>query len=203
MIGKTPRYFWWKRPLDLTLTLLAAPLWLPLLVVVGVVVRVGLGSPVFFRQLRPGLLERPFLLRKFRTMREGPGADAARLTPLGRWLRATSLDELPELLLVLRGEMSLVGPRPLLMDYLDKYDATQRRRHLVRPGLTGLAQICGRNACSWEEQFRLDVEYVDNCSFLLDIRILWRTVGLVLQRRGVSQPGQATRMPFQGSDRTQ
>lgn len=185
------------------MTLLAAPLWLPLLLATAAVVRLGLGRPVLFRQLRPGLMGAPFTLIKFRTMRPGPGDDAARLTPLGRWLRATSLDELPELLLVLKGTMSLVGPRPLLMEYLDYYDAEQRRRHLVRPGITGLAQVSGRNACTWEEQFRLDVEYVDNCSFLLDVCILWRTLRLVVTRRNVCQPGHATRTPFQGSDQQQ
>lgn len=199
----SPRLPWWKRPLDLTVTLLAAPLWLPLLLATAAVVRLGLGRPVLFRQLRPGLMGAPFPLIKFRTMRPGPGDDAARLTPLGRWLRATSLDELPELLLVLKGTMSLVGPRPLLMEYLDHYDAEQRRRHLVRPGITGLAQVSGRNACTWEEQFRLDVEYVDNCSFLLDVCILWRTLRLVVTRRNVCQPGHATRTPFQGSDQQQ
>ena len=197
---ESPRRLWWKRPLDLVLTLATLPLWLPALAVVAAVVWVGLGRPVLFRQVRPGLLGRPFTLIKFRTMRDGPDPDAERLTPLGRWLRSTSLDELPELLLVLNGTMSLVGPRPLLMEYLAKYDASQRRRHLVRPGLTGLAQVCGRNACTWEEQFRLDLEYVDNCTILMDIRILWRTARLVLTRRGVCEPGQATRRPFEGSD---
>lgn len=198
--AESPRLPWWKRPLDVALTLALAPLWLPLLLATAAAVRVGLGRPVLFRQQRPGLLGAPFQLVKFRTMRDGPGSDAERLTPLGRWLRAASLDELPELLLVLNGTMSLVGPRPLLMEYLEKYNAAQRRRHLVRPGITGLAQVAGRNACTWEEQFRLDVEYVDNCAFLLDISILWRTIFLVLARRNVCQSGHATRAPFQGSD---
>ncbi len=195
-----PPSLWWKRPFDLLCTGLTLPLWLPLLLGVAVLVRCTLGRPVLFRQERPGLLGRPFTIWKFRTMRHGPGDDAARLTPFGRKLRSTSLDELPELFQVLAGSMSLVGPRPLLMEYLERYTPEQHRRHLVRPGITGLAQIHGRNACSWEEQFRLDVEYVDNCSLLLDISILWRTVRLVASRRGVTQPGQATREKFQGSD---
>jgi lipopolysaccharide/colanic/teichoic acid biosynthesis glycosyltransferase len=180
---------------------LAAPLLLPSLLAV----RLVLGRPVLFRQLRPGQGGRPFELLKLRTMRaarpgeEGPEADAARLTPLGRRLRAWSLDELPTLLNVLRGEMSLVGPRPLLMRYLPRYSAHQARRHEVKPGLTGLAQVQGRNALSWERKLALDVQYVERRSLGLDLWILARTLGTVLRREGVSQPGHATMPEFTGT----
>jgi lipopolysaccharide/colanic/teichoic acid biosynthesis glycosyltransferase len=177
----------------------------PLLLVVGGVVRVTLGTPVLFRQVRPGLRGRPFTLYKFRTMRDATGPDGAprpdaeRLGRVGRFLRSTSLDELPELLNVLRGDMSLVGPRPLLMEYLPRYSAEQARRHDVRPGLTGWAQVNGRNAVPWEEKFRMDVWYVDHRSFGLDLRILARTVGKVFRREGISQAGEATAAPFTGN----
>lgn len=190
---------WWKRPFDLALTLGTLPLWLPLLLMVAAVVRLKMGSPVFFTQKRPGLQGKPFTMWKFRTMRQGPGDDANRLTPFGKALRGTGLDELPELFHVLAGTMSLVGPRPLLMDYLERYTPEQARRHLVRPGITGLAQIAGRNACSWEDQFRLDVEYVARCSPWLDLSILLRTIRLAVTREGSHQPGHATREPFKGS----
>lgn len=193
-----------KRILDLLAVILTAPLWLPLLGVLAVVVRLKLGAPIFFRQQRPGLNEVTFDLIKFRTMtdaRDGDGrlmADERRLTEFGRWLRSTSLDELPELLNVLRGEMSLVGPRPLLVQYLPRYSAEQRRRHEVPPGLTGWVQVNGRNALTWEKKFELDVWYVDHRSLWLDLRILARTVTAVLRREGISAKGDATMPEFMG-----
>jgi lipopolysaccharide/colanic/teichoic acid biosynthesis glycosyltransferase len=169
-------------------------------------VRWKLGAPVFFRQLRPGHEERIFEMIKFRTMRDDRDdqgklkPDADRLMPFGRWLRSTSIDELPELLNVLRGDMSLVGPRPLLVEYLPRYSAEQRRRHNVPPGLTGWAQINGRNALSWDDKFVLDVWYVDNCGFWLDLRILFCTARQVLIRRGISAPGDATMPGFNLDD---
>jgi lipopolysaccharide/colanic/teichoic acid biosynthesis glycosyltransferase len=177
---------------------------LPLLILTWLIRR-KLGSPVFFRQVRPGLQGQPFEMVKFRTMTDERGADGAllpdavRLTPFGRFLRATSLDELPELWNVLKGEMSLVGPRPLLMEYLPLYTPEQARRHEVRPGVTGWAQINGRNAISWEDKFRLDVWYVDNRSLWLDVKILWLTVKKVLVRDGISAAGEATMPKFTGS----
>jgi lipopolysaccharide/colanic/teichoic acid biosynthesis glycosyltransferase len=194
-----------KRVFDLVVALVLLVVLAPLLAVLAVLVRVKLGSPVLFRQLRPGRGGRLFTLVKFRTMTDARGPDgvwlpdAQRLTPFGRWLRATSLDELPELWNVLRGDMSLVGPRPLLVAYLDRYTPEQARRHEVRPGLTGWAQINGRNATSWEERFRLDVWYVDHRSMLLDLCILARTVGAVLRRQGISAPGEATMGEFRGT----
>jgi sugar transferase EpsL len=194
-----------KRAFDLFAVLLTAPVWIPVLLVVALLVRVKLGSPVLFRQKRPGKDDRIFELIKFRTMtdaRDATGAllpDAVRLTPFGKWLRSTSLDELPELLNVLRGDMSLVGPRPLLVQYLDRYSERQRRRHKVRPGLTGLAQVMGRNALSWEEKFELDVLYVEQQSLALDLRILALTVKAVLFRSGISAVGDATMPEFTGS----
>ena len=195
-----------KRLFDLALTIPALCLLWPVLLVVGLLVRVRLGSPVFFRQTRPGLGGVPFEIIKFRTMRDAVGADGAllpdcdRLTPFGRFLRATSLDELPELINVLRGDMSLVGPRPLLMQYLDRYTPRQARRHEVRPGITGWAQVNGRNAISWEEKFEYDVWYVDNRSVALDLKILWLTVGSVFKADDVCQPGHATMTEFMGDD---
>lgn len=168
-------------------------------------VRRKLGSPVLFSQVRPGLHGKPFRMVKFRTMtdeRDASGAllpDALRLTPFGRFLRSSSLDELPELLNVLRGEMSLVGPRPLLMEYMPLYSPEQGRRHEVRPGITGWAQVNGRNAISWADKFALDVWYVDHRSLWLDVRILWLTVRKVLVRDGISAPGDATMPKFDGS----
>lgn len=193
-----------KRLFDLVAVIVAAPLWVPVLLVLAVLVRVKLGAPVFFRQKRPGRNERIFELVKFRTMtdeRDATGAlksDAERLTAFGRWLRGTSLDELPELWNVLKGEMSLVGPRPLLVQYLERYSPEQRRRHAVPPGLTGWAQINGRNAISWEEKFALDVWYVDHRSIALDVKILFRTVWQVVRREGISAPGEATMPEFRG-----
>ena len=178
---------------------------LPLLGLIWLVRR-KLGSPVFFRQVRPGMNGKPFEMVKFRTMTDERGPDgqllpdAVRLTPFGRFLRSSSLDELPELWNVLKGDMSLVGPRPLLMEYLPLYSPEQARRHEVRPGVTGWAQINGRNAISWEDKFKLDTWYVDNQSLWLDIKILWLTVKKVLVREGISAPGDATMPVFTGSD---
>ena len=177
---------------------------LPLLVVIWMVRR-KLGSPVFFAQVRPGMHGKPFKMVKFRSMTSERGTDgellpdAVRLTPFGRFLRSTSLDELPELWNVLKGDMSLVGPRPLLMEYLPLYSPEQARRHEVRPGITGWAQVNGRNAISWEDKFKLDVWYVDHCSLWLDIKILWLTVKKVLVREGISAAGEATMGKFTGS----
>ena len=188
-----------KRFFDIFTVVLAAPLWIPLLLLIGVGVRLGMGAPVFFVQERPGLGGGPFRLIKFRTMRDGVGSDAERLTRLGRFLRATSLDELPELLNVLRGEMSLVGPRPLLMRYLPRYTPAQMRRHEARPGITGWAQVNGRNAITWEQKFEYDVWYVDNRNFGLDIKILCLTAWRVLTRHGISADGEATMSEFMGN----
>ena len=195
-----------KRLVDVVLVLLAAPIWVPLLAVVALIVRLRLGSPVFFAQERPGRNERPFVLVKFRTMtdaRDSSGTllpDADRLTSFGHALRATSLDELPELWTVLRGDMSLVGPRPLLTRYLPLYSQRHRRRHEARPGITGLAQVSGRNAITWRQKLDLDVEYVDRCSLDLDLRILWRTLRSVVHREGISAEGEATMPEFTGYD---
>lgn len=191
-----------KRLFDLLAVLLAAPIWIPLLGVVALIVRAKLGSPIFFQQRRAGLHADIFRLIKFRTMRETrdaagrPLPDTERLTPFGQWLRASSLDELPELWNVVRGEMSLVGPRPLLIEYLPRYNARQARRHNVRPGLTGLAQVSGRNALTWEEKFEWDVRYVETQSFWLDLKILLLTVKAVLFRSGISAQGDATMPEF-------
>lgn len=176
----------------------------PILLLAALAVKWRLGSPVLFRQVRPGLNGRPFEMIKFRTMtdaRDPEGEllpDSVRLTPLGRLLRSTSIDELPELWNVLKGDMSLVGPRPLLMEYLPLYSPRQMRRHDVRPGLTGWAQVSGRNALSWEDKFAADVWYVDNRSFMLDLRILWRTVLMVVRREGISGANEATMARFTG-----
>ena len=195
-----------KRLLDVLLVLLAAPLWVPLVAVIGVLVRLKLGAPVIFTQERPGRGGRAFLLRKFRTMtnaRDASGTllpDAERLTSFGHVLRSTSLDELPELWSVLRGDMSLVGPRPLLTRYLPLYSERHRRRHDVRPGITGLAQVSGRNALTWSEKLDLDVAYVEQCSLALDARILWRTLRSVARREGITAVGAATMPEFTGYD---
>jgi len=168
--------------------------------VIALAIRVTMGAPVLFRQVRPGQDGEPFELIKFRTMRDGPGDDASRLTRLGRFLRSTSLDELPELFNVLSGQMSLVGPRPLLMSYLDRYSPDQARRHEVKPGITGLAQVEGRNAVDWEERFRLDVCYVDTWTISGDVRIMARTMWAVLQRSGISADGHVTMPAFTGSN---
>lgn len=194
-----------KRLLDVVLSAGALSLLAPLIIVIGLLVWLKMGWPPFFSQRRPGLKGRPFTMYKFRTMsatKDGFGRllpDAERLTSFGRFLRATSLDELPELWNVLKGEMSLVGPRPLLMEYLPLYSLEQARRHEVRPGITGWAQINGRNALSWEEKFALDVWYVDNQSFALDVRILWKTIMAVFRRDGISAVGHETMPRFEGS----
>jgi sugar transferase EpsL len=191
-----------KRLFDLLAVVLAAPFWVPVVAMLAAFVRVKLGTPVFFRQKRPGRDGRIFELVKFRTMTDARDAegrllpDAVRLTPFGKWLRATSLDELPELWNVLKGEMSLVGPRPLLVQYLERYSPEQRRRHEVPPGITGWAQINGRNALSWDEKFRLDVWYVDHRSLGLDLRILFLTLWKVVAREGISAAGDATMPEF-------
>lgn len=192
------------RLLEVLLVLLAAPVCLPLLAGVALAVRLSLGSPVFFRQRRPGWHGRPFDLWKLRTMSEARDAggrlmsDEARLTPFGKWLRSTSLDELPELWNVVRGEMSFVGPRPLLMEYLERYSPEQARRHEVRPGITGWAQVNGRNALTWEKRFELDVWYVDHRSLWVDLKILGLTALRVCQRHGINAPGEATMPEFKG-----
>jgi lipopolysaccharide/colanic/teichoic acid biosynthesis glycosyltransferase len=190
-----------KRLFDFTVAGLLLVIASPLLLFVGAGVLLDVGWPILFRQLRPGLHGRPFTLVKFRTMRGSgdPRSDEQRLTNFGRWLRGTSLDELPELWNVLRGDMSLVGPRPLLMQYLPLYTPEQMRRHDVRPGLTGWAQINGRNALSWEDKFKLDVWYVDNRSMVLDLKILLRTAAAVFGREGISHGESATMPEFRGS----
>jgi lipopolysaccharide/colanic/teichoic acid biosynthesis glycosyltransferase len=192
-----------KRLLDVVLAVVALVLSFPLQAATAAAIAVRLGRPVVFRQIRPGLHGRPFVLVKFRTMlpvdaTRGRVDDASRMTALGRLLRSTSLDELPTLWNVVRGEMSLVGPRPLLMQYLDRYTPDQARRHEVPPGLTGLAQVSGRNGLSWERKLALDVEYVERCSLSLDIGILLRTVGAVLGRNGINGAGAATMAEFPG-----
>lgn len=195
-----------KRAFDVLAAVVALPLLLLPLACTALLVRVRMGSPVLFRQVRPGLRGEPFELVKFRTMldaldRDGaPRPDAERLTPFGRWLRSTSLDELPALWNVLRGDMSLVGPRPLLMQYLPLYSPREARRNMVRPGIAGWAQVNGRNALTWTQKFELDVWYVENRSFWLDLRILWMTLLVVMRRDGISAQGEATMPPFTGSD---
>jgi len=196
---------WGKRTLDLVASSAALVVLSPVLLVAASAVRIALGSPVLFRQQRPGLSARPFTILKFRTMRDDRDASEAlrpdrdRLTLMGRFLRATSLDELPELLNVLRGDMSFVGPRPLLMQYLERYTPEQARRHEVRPGITGWAQVNGRNELTWEKKFELDVWYVDHLSFWLDVKILGLTALRLITASGINQPGQATAEEFLGS----
>ena len=187
-----------KRAFDILLTLLAAPLWLPLALLVALTVRATMGAPVLFVQERAGKGGKTFRFWKFRTMRSGPGTDTERTTRVGRFLRRTSLDELPQLFHVLSGKMSLVGPRPLPAAYLPRYSAEQARRHEVRPGITGWAQVNGRNAISWEEKFRLDVWYVDHRSLALDIRILWRTVFKTASQSGINHADGETMPEFRG-----
>jgi lipopolysaccharide/colanic/teichoic acid biosynthesis glycosyltransferase len=193
-----------KRALDLSVAVPALVLTLPVQAVVAGLVRLRLGRPVLFHQTRPGRGGRPFRMVKFRTMRpvdpaRGWTTDASRMTPFGTWLRSTSLDELPALVNVVRGEMSLVGPRPLLMQYLERYSPEQARRHEVLPGLTGLAQVSGRNALDWPARLRLDVQYVDECSLALDLRILGATIRSVVLRRGITAEGEATVGEFLGA----
>lgn len=194
-----------KRAMDILVSAALLASLAPILLVLALLVRWRFGSPVLFTQTRPGLGGKPFHMLKFRTMtdlRNSTGCllpDGERLPPFGRWLRAVSLDELPELWNVLKGDMSLVGPRPLLMEYLPLYSPGQARRHEVRPGITGWAQVNGRNALSWEEKFQMDVWYVDNQSFWLDLQILWLTLLAVFTRKGISQQGHATMERFLGS----
>ncbi|OLO10226.1 sugar transferase [Chromohalobacter japonicus] len=194
-----------KRIFDISVASVALFAFLPVILLVSFLVRSKLGSPVLFRQTRPGLNGKPFEMVKFRTMRAAWGDDGkllpdeARITKFGNFLRATSLDELPELCNVLKGDMSLVGPRPLLMEYLPLYSQEQYRRHEVRPGVTGWAQVNGRNALSWEEKFKLDVWYVDHQSLWLDCKILWLTIKKVIIRDGISAEGQATMERFRGN----
>ncbi|PYU86493.1 MAG: UDP-galactose phosphate transferase [Acidobacteria bacterium] len=202
---RSPYFRYGKRLLDLALTLPVMVLLSPALALIALLVRLNLGSPVLFRQLRPGLYGKSFSLYKFRTMtgaRDAQGSslpDADRLTSFGRFLRGTSLDELPELLNVLKGEMSLVGPRPLLVQYLQRYTPEQMRRHDAKPGITGWAQVNGRNALTWEQKFALDVWYVDRQSLRLDLKIIAITVWKTLRREGINQPGQATAEEFKGT----
>jgi len=194
-----------KRVFDLTLTIGGLLLIWPLLVLLALLVRFNLGSPIFFSQVRPGLNGKPFKMIKFRSMTDERDAlglllpDAQRLTSFGKFLRSTSLDELPELINVLKGEMSLVGPRPLLMEYLPLYTSEQARRHEIRPGITGWAQVNGRNAISWEEKFKLDVWYVDHQSTWLDVGILWMTFVKVFRRDGINQAAKVTMPKFTGT----
>ncbi len=196
-----------KRSLDVIVAFLVFSIGAPLFLLLSLVVFLSLGRPVFFKQRRPGYKGNPITVYKFRTMHEmeddgllGIG-DAERMTRLGRFLRSTSLDELPQLLNVLKGEMSLVGPRPLLMDYLPLYNERQMHRHDVLPGITGWAQVNGRNNLSWQEKFEFDIWYVENRSFWLDIKILWLTVVKVFKREGVSSQGHATSVRFEGNDK--
>jgi len=194
-----------KRLFDLVFSLVLVILLLPLLALLAILVYVDLGSPALFRQQRPGLLGKPFTFYKFRTMNKGTDEDGrllpdeVRLSTFGKFLRKTSLDELPQLFNVIRGDMSLVGPRPLLMEYLDLYTDEQMRRHAVKPGITGWAQVNGRNAITWEEKFRLDLWYVDNRSLFLDLRIILLTVIRIIRKEGISQEGMATAEKFKGS----
>lgn len=195
-----------KRLLDILICVLTLILTSPIILLTTIAVRFFLGTPILFRQIRPGYMGHPFSILKFRTMTNATDAagnllpDSTRLTHLGRFLRNLSLDELPELINILQGEMSLVGPRPLLMEYLPRYSPEQMRRHEVYPGLTGWAQVNGRNALTWQDKFRLDVWYVDNWNFWLDIKILLLTLWKVLRREGISQPGQATTEFFMGNE---
>ena len=193
--------------MDFILSLMAIIILSPVLIIVAILVRLKLGSPVLFKQKRPGLNEKIFTMCKFRTMtdaKEENGEllpDSLRLTRFGKFLRATSLDELPELWNIVRGDMSIVGPRPLLIQYLSLYSDHQKRRHEVRPGLSGLAQVSGRNAISWEDKFNLDVEYVDNVSFIGDWKIIFLTIKKVFVREGISSDSAATMEPFKGTVR--
>lgn len=192
-----------KRLLDIIASACGLLLLLPVLLAIAWLVRRELGAPVLFRQRRPGYRGRPFEVIKFRTMRTGAGSDAERITPVGRFLRSTSLDELPELWNVLRGDMSLIGPRPLLVEYLPLYNERQRRRHDVRPGVTGWAQVNGRNLLTWEEKFEMDVWYVEHQSLRLDLRILLMTIRTVVRRDGIHAQGEATMARFTGSPSVQ
>ena len=205
--GPYEKYF--KRPLDVLLSAGALIILSPILATVAILVRIRLGSPVLFTQERPGRNEKIFRIRKFRTMTDQkdengkPLPDNVRLTAFGKKLRSTSLDELPELLNIIRGEMSIVGPRPLMPKYLPRYNAHQARRHEVRPGFTGLAQVHGRNSLTWEERFDWDIRYVDHITFAGDCRIILETVKTVLKREGISSATSVTMEEFMGSDPTE
>ena len=194
-----------KRVLDFILSLIALIILSPILLIIAILVRIKLGSPIIFKQKRPGLNEKIFTLYKFRTMTDEKDEvgnllpDEKRLNKFGKFLRSTSLDELPEILNVLKGEMSFVGPRPLLVEYLELYDEKQKYRHKVRPGLTGLAQINGRNDTTWEARFNHDVEYVKNVTFLNDIKIIFKTIKLVFTRKGINANGSVTMTKFTGN----
>lgn len=192
------RFF--KRAVDIVASALLLCLLWPLMLLVAALVALFLGRPVLFRQQRPGLRGRPFTIVKFRSMRTGSGSDGQRLTRFGKMLRSTSLDELPELWNVLKGEMSLVGPRPLLMEYLDRYSPEQARRHEVRPGITGWAQVNGRNAVGWPERLAMDTWYVDNLGPVLDAKIMLITLKRIVMRQGIAQPGQVSCEPFSGTE---
>jgi len=198
-----------KRPQDFCCALAALLVLWPVLLIVGILVRLNMGSPVIFKQARPGLNSKVFYLYKFRTMTDKKDEngellpDDIRLTKFGKWLRSTSLDELPELINILKGDMSVVGPRPLLVRYLPRYNEHQARRHEVRPGFTGYAQVNGRNAITWERKFDLDVEYVDNISFLGDWKIIFQTVLTVLKKDGISSETSATMEEFMGTKETE
>lgn len=198
--------FWGKRALDLILTVPILVVLAPVIVVIALLLRAKMGSPVIFRQQRPGLRGKPFVLHKFRTMtnvRDKHGSlllDAERLTSFGKFLRRLSLDELPTLINVIKGDMSIMGPRPLLREYLQRYTPEQMRRHEVKPGITGWAQVNGRNAITWEEKFSLDVWYVEHVSFWLDIKILLLTLWKTIKGEGINQPGQTTMEKFMGRE---
>ena len=197
-----------KRTLDLTCAIPAFLLSLPIQLVAATAIRVTLGRPVLFSQVRPGFQGKPFIMRKFRTMHpvdpsKGWISDDSRITKLGSFLRSTSIDELPTIWNIIKGDMSLVGPRPLLISYLDRYSPEQARRMDVRPGLTGLAQVSGRNAQSWDERFLYDIDYVEHSSFKLDLTILLRTISTVVSRRGISAEGQSTMPEFIGNKATE
>ncbi|MCK4527530.1 sugar transferase [candidate division WOR-3 bacterium] len=202
MHDSKPYTNWVKRLFDLSIAVPLLIILSPVLVLIGFLVRIRIGSPVLFRQVRPGLHGKPFVIYKFRTMtdeRDEEGhllLDGERLTSLGWFLRKTSMDELPELFNVIKGEMSIVGPRPLLMQYLDRYTPEQARRHEVKPGITGWAQVNGRNAITWEQKFEHDIWYVDHLSFWLDMKIIALTVWKIIKREGINQPGQATAEEF-------
>jgi undecaprenyl phosphate N,N'-diacetylbacillosamine 1-phosphate transferase len=193
-----------KRPMDIIISIAAIIIFSPIFLIVTILVRVKLGSPVMFKQQRPGMNEKIFMMYKFRTMtdeRDENGellSDSVRLTKFGKFLRSTSLDELPEFLNILRGDMSIIGPRPLLVQYLPLYNKHQKRRHEIRPGLSGLAQVSGRNTISWEDKFNLDVSYVDSISFTNDIKIILLTLKKVIVREGINSENTATMEPFKG-----
>lgn len=194
-----------KRTLDLILSLMALIVLMPLMIIIGILVRINLGSPIIFKQKRPGKNEKVFTLYKFRTMTDEKDEkgkllpDSQRLTKFGKFLRSTSLDELPELINILKGDMSIVGPRPLLVEYLKLYNEEQKHRHDVRPGLTGLAQTSGRNAITWEEKFEKDIEYVHNISFIGDVKIIIKTAIKVFKREGISGTNSDTMQKFEGN----